>query len=468
MPNEQTRSLSVVALLTNIPSTGHLGGAQAQRFTLEGEDLDTQTADFLGFARHYVGRGRKVIALYPKWHRERAERAIKFARGALRTDHVAGVEVDLSPLALSLVSDQLAYMAPYLPSGLIAALADEMPHHLLAGAWLPSVSKLASLPTSVKQHVGSYSPNIKFLAFNAPVQRVGRVKKDDPRPNLPFRPAPPVQVLVSHSEGFDTTTFDKQFMPILGSSSTRVLPEQQLGSRYWGTKRYIEFVAFSAHQNALTEPVHAIRPITCAWCREPVVRLSCPFCGTHNQPPAGRPPIYSKASEVPAPVNTHPQSRKHGPAKAALDRYAQQQESGPQTPPNQDPTQGRAPSGPQPGQVPPGPSATPQTAPNQPPGSGQQPGPPHHGPPPAQQPQQQHTAPHQDHQGPNQPRSPEPTGTTPPGPAVQPPPPSGNPPETTVNNAAAIGNVQPDGAPEHRSPNPAETGAHRASPPPAQ
>lgn len=312
-----------MALLADIPSTGHLGDAQARRFSLDGDNLADQSAAFIDFAAHHIAHGRKVVALYPQWRGGRAERAIQFARGALRTDHIAPAPLDLSPLALSLLADQMAYLAPYLPAGLVAELSGELPGHVLAGGWLRSVANLSTIPITVKQHMGSFAPKVVFLAFCAPLQRVGRVRKANPEPNIPFRPVHPVQTLVCAGKDADRTAFDEQFLPVIGSTSVHDLPEQPLGSAYWGSAKYVEFVVFSAHQDALTRPVRAIRYTTCAWCRERVAGPRCRFCGAANQAPIGRPPAYAKAGQVPAPAQ-QPQSRPPAPSPGpALDERGQ-------------------------------------------------------------------------------------------------------------------------------------------------
>lgn len=299
MPKARPRSVSVVALLADVPSTGQLGEAQAQRFPLEGEDLATQSEHFLDFARYHLDGGRKVVALYPNWHSERAIRAIRFARGALQSDNIAAVGLDISPLAMSLAADQLAYLAPYLPSGMVAALPAVLPEQMLAGGWLKSVTNLATIPISVKQHLGSYSPGSTFLAFSAPAKRVGRVKKGSAAANIATLPVEPIQMLIARPEDQDIDAFNNQFTPAVRPVSISALPEQPLGAKYWGSKKYIEFVAFSAHPQALTHTVRAIRPTACIWCREPVAELHCPFCRAANHPPVGRPP--TRGEDVPPP-----------------------------------------------------------------------------------------------------------------------------------------------------------------------
>ncbi|GAA2003016.1 hypothetical protein GCM10009799_32680 [Nocardiopsis rhodophaea] len=299
MSTDRSRSKGVVALLADIPTTGHLGSAQAERFALKGDNIASRSSDFLDFTARRLSEGKKVVALYPKWHAEHAERAIAFARGALQTDHIAQVALDISPLALSLVADQLAYLSPYVPSGVTAALAEELPQHILAGAWLKRVNNLSTIPITFKQHLGSYLPKTTFLAFNAPVKRVGRVKKGNPRPNLPSRPIDPVQVLVTRPENYDVDEFNEQLTPALRAVSLSALPEQPLGPVYWGVRKYIEFVVFSAHPQALPSTTRTVRPNTCSWCRDLVSALYCPYCGTINQPAAGRPP--TRSADVPPP-----------------------------------------------------------------------------------------------------------------------------------------------------------------------
>ncbi|MFC4560708.1 hypothetical protein ACFO4E_02430 [Nocardiopsis mangrovi] len=299
MTNAPPRPVSAVALLADIPSTGLLGGTTAQRFTLTGDDLATQSEGFLDFARHHIDQGRRVVALYPKWHAQRPQRAIAFARGALQTDRIGQVALDISPLALSLLADQLAYLSPYVPAGVTASLANELPQHFLAGAWMKSVRNLSTVPITFKQHLGSYVPGTTFLAFCAPVKRVGRVRKSDPAPNIPGRPMEPIQILVARPNDQSIDEFNEQFTPALRPVSLNALPEQPLGTTYWGARKYVEFVAFSAHPQALGNTVRTVRPSTCSWCRELVSGLHCPFCGALNQPPIGRPP--TRKADVPPP-----------------------------------------------------------------------------------------------------------------------------------------------------------------------
>ncbi|MGW5877904.1 hypothetical protein ACWFMI_15310 [Nocardiopsis terrae] len=295
--------------MADIPSTGHVGEAGARRFTMRGDGVGARSAAFVAFARQEVGAGRKVVALYPAWQASDARRAVNFARGSLRTDHIAGIGVDLSPLALSLVADQLAYLSPYLPPGVVAALCEELPKHLLAGAWLRTVSGLSTLPTSLRQHMGSYAPTVSFLAYCAPTAQVGRLRPAEVASGLPFRPVQPVQLLYSTPDPGITGVFDEHLPRAVQPVATRLLPAQPLGSAYWGTAKYVEFVALSAHPQALAYAAGSIRAGACSWCGEPMSAKPCPFCSansTTGSAQAPRPGPAAAHGAHPRPPNGHP------------------------------------------------------------------------------------------------------------------------------------------------------------------
>ncbi|WP_017612623.1 hypothetical protein [Nocardiopsis salina] len=295
------RSATAVALLADIPSTGHVGEVRAQRFAMHGDGIGERSAAFVDFARARSEAGQKVVALYPSWQAEAPERAVNFARGATRDDHVAGVAVDLSPLALSLVADQLAYLAPYVPPGMVAALSDELPKHLLAGAWLGNVSQVAGFPVSLRQQMSSLAPSVSYLAYCAPSRSLGRLKPSEVARTLPFQPVRPVQLLCSTPDPGITGVFDAHLPQAIAPVATRRLPAQPLGTTYWGTSKYVEFVALSAHPQALAYAASSLRTALCAWCGEPVRARPCPFCaGNATRPmpprPASSPPRDGSAA----------------------------------------------------------------------------------------------------------------------------------------------------------------------------
>ncbi|WP_460777413.1 hypothetical protein [Nocardiopsis nanhaiensis] len=344
--------------MADIPSTGHVGEAGAQRFAMRGDGVGARSAAFVAFAREEARAGRKVVALYPAWQASDAQRAVNFARGSQRSDSIAGISVDLSPLALSLIADQLAYLAPYLPPGMVAALCEELPRHLLAGAWLRTVSGLATLPTNLRQHMGSYAPTVSFLAYCAPTAHVGRLRPSEVASGLPFRPVQPVQLLCSTPDPSITGVFDEHLPRAIQPVATRTLPAQPLGSTYWGTGKYVEFVALSAHPQALAYAAGSIRAAACSWCGEPMSAKPCPFCSADSTGSPARSPYSASAAPVSGRPSSPQRSRqRNGSARTGGNRQRPEQPLPPAGP-------GRHPAPAQAAERPPAPAPSAMPAPS--------------------------------------------------------------------------------------------------------
>ncbi|GAB3475926.1 hypothetical protein GCM10027440_08110 [Nocardiopsis coralliicola] len=293
-PPPASPSATRVVLLADLPPTGLLGDDRADRFPIdssEPEDPFRAFGPFVEFAGARTGAGGKIVALYPAWREEAASRCIRFARARGLTDDIAAVGLGLGPLALSFLADQLTYLARFLPPGAVAAMARELPHHLLSGACLSSVAGLAALPVTTAQHFGSYLPRRAFLGLCSPAQEVITVEPGELAEVLPPLPGTPVQVVWSAPDGAGDT-FTEDLLPVLRAHATRDVPPQPLAAEYWGTPRATEFVAYSAHPQALTYAARSVRTVECRWCNEAVAEPQCPFCGsTAHTAPGRRPPL---------------------------------------------------------------------------------------------------------------------------------------------------------------------------------
>ncbi|WP_067967927.1 hypothetical protein [Nocardiopsis trehalosi] len=299
---------SAVALLADMPGTGQFGPAAAHRFSLRGRHAGERFGGFLDFAARQLDEGRKVVALYPSWRAEPALRAVRFARGGLRTDHIAAVGLPLAPLPLSVVADQLAYLAPFLAPGLVPALSAELPRRMLAGAWLRSVGGLAHPSATLRQHLASHVPGTAFLACCAPTPQIRRIRGSD-GDLLPYLPDAPVALLTSAPDATATGPFDQAVAAHLGAVRSGAVPAQPLGRAYWRSADYVEFAAFSAHPGALTRAVDAVRAGVCTWCREPVAAERCPFCGAPARgtpAPGAASPAADSAVPPPRPPSVPP------------------------------------------------------------------------------------------------------------------------------------------------------------------
>lgn len=281
-----------VLVLGDIPSTG-IAGTSAERVvpgaprtpgggrpvTAAGphDPLDS----FVELIAQRIDQAKVVVAVYPAWQPDPARRYVQFARSALETEWVVGVASDLPPLALSVVADQLAYLAPYVPPGVLVGLAARLARDTLAGAWVASVARLEHVSTSLGHHVRSYLPG-GFMVTAHPRGAVHRITGGAPVGDLTFRPAEPVQMLAARGDG-DAEWFQKKLLPYLRPARVQFFQPQPFSATYWGTGKYVEYVAFSSHPQALTYAAGSVRVRRCRWCEQVVATPTCPFCGMTRQ-----------------------------------------------------------------------------------------------------------------------------------------------------------------------------------------
>lgn len=292
--------MTAVMVLGDIPTAGIIRQAGALRVRIDSSLSSDAALEFVCHAAHGLQDRRAVVALYPAWHSAMGGRFVQFARGMLDTDRIAGVPLDLPPLAFSLVADQLSYVAQHVSPGLLASLAHRLPRDLLAGAWVNSVARLEHIETGLGEHVTSYLPGTGFMVSAEPYPAVHRITTTQPVGPIPHRPEDPVLMLASHEEGNPEWVRDT-FQRTLGGASLTFVGAQPLSTAFWGTKKYVEFVAFSGHPYALQNAIRAMPCRPCAWCREPTALETCPFCAMVQpvpQPmerPQGPPPPSSPA-----------------------------------------------------------------------------------------------------------------------------------------------------------------------------
>ncbi|MBW8484948.1 hypothetical protein [Actinomadura parmotrematis] len=301
--------MTAVLLLGDFPSTGVLGAAPAQRVTLPAEARGAPT--FLDLVAAELDTRAAVLVLYPSWRPAEAGRLVALARAARLTDRVAALPLALPPLALSLVADQLAFAAPYVQAGVLASLAVRLVGSVYAGAWVNSVTHLEHVPTGLGAHVSSFLPRSGFSVCAAPEGGVHRITDARPVQAIAARPPAPVRLIVAPSGG-DVEWVRRELFPAVGASSAVEVPAQPLGTEFWGTKRYAEFVAFSAHAQALHSTLRAMAYRRCTWCGEAADLPACPFCAMPLPPAPPSPPAAAPQgggpfqAAAPAPPRTVP------------------------------------------------------------------------------------------------------------------------------------------------------------------
>lgn len=300
--------MTAVLLLGEVPSTGYVGGVAAERVILGPNPPAVPASRFIALAADRLAAKGAIIALHPSWHDGAADRFIRLARGVLNTDRIAGIGLSLPPLALSLVADQLTYLAPYVPAGLLASLATRLPGEIIAGAWMRSVTNLEHIDTHLADHLRSYMPGA-FMVSAAPQPGVHRITGGHPVGPIEQRPQTPIQVLATQAEG-DTDWFQQKLMGEIRPSVVKFVNAQPLSASYWGVKKYVEYVAFSGHPEALSRLVNSIRTRSCPWCGEPISVRTCPFCRATRELLTAAPAQTETAYGTPL---VHPTEPEHAP-----------------------------------------------------------------------------------------------------------------------------------------------------------
>ncbi|WP_149260876.1 hypothetical protein [Actinomadura sp. K4S16] len=308
---------------------------------------------FIDLVKEALRRSGAVLVVYPEWRASHGERLVRLARAGLVTDRIAGIPLDLPPLALSLVADQLAFVSPHVRPGLLAGLAPRLADAVYAGAWVNSVANLEHIKTGLGKHVASYLPG-GFSVSAAPDEGVHRITASQPVQEISRRPPDPVLLLLTHANG-DLDWLRQRLQPALGAVSVTAVAEQPLAPEFWGTKKYAEYVAFSGHPRALHALLSATVSVPCAWCGEPTALPRCAFCAmTQPEAPGVAAPHGSTAR---APAAAPPGREPYGGPPGERSP----QPPGPVRPPETRPPESRPPvTRPQPppgGQVPSAPAA---------------------------------------------------------------------------------------------------------------
>lgn len=266
--------MTAVVMVADVPTTGCVPGATAIRLPI-GNGPDRVTPEqFFEAVANLLEHEQTVVCVYASWQGRRTEHTIRLVRSLLGTERIVGVRSDLPPLALSLTVDLLAHLARYVPAGILVAMVSRLQREMAAGAWLRSVTKFQHAPTSLSQHVRSYLPRGAFVARISPESAVGKAGHGAA---VGWRPPDPVHLLVSEHGG-DEQWLRGKLTAELRPAVVRTLTTQPAAPSYWGCKQFTEFVAFSAHPDALTSSVRQIRYRPCSWCEELVSSDPCPFC----------------------------------------------------------------------------------------------------------------------------------------------------------------------------------------------
>ncbi|MFD4414555.1 hypothetical protein ACFWOX_36895 [Streptomyces sp. NPDC058467] len=243
------------------------------------QPLDTLESSLTGMHALIEQHGY-VISLYPTSAEGTVTQRLHTVRSVLESDRIALLGIDLPPLGLALLAQQLRQLSvcDFSP-GVLASSARLLAHYIYAGALLGSVSRLDRVPVSLKSHAKSWVPGAQFAVLANPRAQLVRVGQEElPGPEFGTR------LLVAagqHPSDWVTGTL----APGWRVQGVAAVPLPEESARWWGTPRLVEFAAGLYDVSVLYQLVSSVRREECHWCGLELIGDRCGFCAAPLPPP---------------------------------------------------------------------------------------------------------------------------------------------------------------------------------------
>lgn len=225
------------------------------------------------------GAGHLVVVLpasVSAGHRTR----LRAVRSLLESDRMALVEVDLPPLAVALLVQQLRQISQYdLGPGVIASAARLLTHYLYAGAVLGSVAKLDRVDVGFGAHLKSYLPGARFAVLATPSAQLTALTETTRLPGPDY-----ATQLAYAVDGLDEEWVRGRLGADWKCQYVRQVPLPEASARWWGTGKLVEFAAYIADVGVLYQLVTSAHREPCRWCGLELVGDRCGFCSTRVEP----------------------------------------------------------------------------------------------------------------------------------------------------------------------------------------
>nr|WP_206439767.1 hypothetical protein [Streptomyces scabichelini] len=223
-----------------------------------------------------------VIALYPSSVPVDVPRRLHAVRSVLESDRIALIGVDLPPLGLALLAQQLRQLSvcDFSP-GVLASSARLLAHYIYAGALLGSVTKLDRIPVSLKSHAKSWVPGAQFAVLANPrpqLIRVGHGQEELNGPEFGTR------MLVAPGQ-LPGDWITATLAPAWRVQGVATVPLPAESARWWGTGKVAEFAAGLHDVSVLYQLVSSVRREECHWCGLELIGDRCGFCAAPLPPP---------------------------------------------------------------------------------------------------------------------------------------------------------------------------------------
>ncbi|MEU9961625.1 hypothetical protein [Streptomyces sp. NPDC050982] len=232
-----------------------------------------------------------VIALYPASTPGDITRRLHAVRSVLESDRIALLGLDLPPLGLALLAQQLRQLSvcDFSP-GVLASSARLLAHYIYAGALLGSVAKLDRIPVSLKSHAKSWVPGAQFAVLANPRPQLVRVGQEElTGPEFGTR------MLVAAGQ-LPAEWLTGTLAPAWRVQGVTNVPLPAESARWWGTGKVAEFAAGLYDVSVLYQLVSSVRREECHWCGLELIGDRCGFCAAPLPPPQELPRATVRAA----------------------------------------------------------------------------------------------------------------------------------------------------------------------------
>lgn len=232
-----------------------------------------------------------VIALYPASTPGDVTRRLHAVRSVLESDRIALLGLDLPPLGLALLAQQLRQLSvcDFSP-GVLASSARLLAHYIYAGALLGSVAKLDRIPVSLKSHAKSWVPGAQFAVLANPRPQLVRVGQEElTGPEFGTR------MLVAAGQ-LPAEWLTGTLAPAWRVQGVTTVPLPAESTRWWGTGKVAEFATGLYDVSVLYQLVSSVRREECHWCGLELIGDRCGFCAAPLPPPQELPRVTVRAA----------------------------------------------------------------------------------------------------------------------------------------------------------------------------
>jgi hypothetical protein len=220
-----------------------------------------------------------VVAIIPAWDSEPALQRLETVKSAIDATSLAVYATEMPPLAGAVLTSLAGAVAGHAESaGMLCAGLPALERELIIYTWMGSVAGLAKPSPSLAQHAVSLWPPTAFGVSLQPEPLIKRLTRKDRSMPFPTSYRPMSLAVSVHGSG-DAEWVKEVVAPGLGLPPVKEVEPAPGSSRWWGTSRLVEAVAYPIDVPVVARRmVQGLSRSLCKWCGELIGSDRCPFC----------------------------------------------------------------------------------------------------------------------------------------------------------------------------------------------